>query len=460
MNLVMKNTPLALLITLGTLFVTSCGKSPNIEKRVTYAMEIEQSLEQELLQPWYPLAVDTEYGGFLSTFTYDFELGDPQHKMIISQARHIWTNSKAAQRYHDVVYYKTSAKLGFQFLRDKMWDEEFGGFHELVTREGEVIDHGRVKKTASGNAYAIYALSAYYEASCDKEALELAKDTFRWLEDHAHDDEHLGYFQHLRSDGTPIPRTGEIPSTSDVGYKDQNSSIHMLEALTELYNVWENEIVRRRMEELLILIRDTITQEKGYTVLFFEPDWTPVSFREHSREDIDFHHYLDHVSFGNDLETASVMIKSSYALGMKGDSTTHQLAKKMIDHALKTGYDHEVGGFYDAGYYFKGEDSLTIVRETKNWWTQAEGLNTLLLMAQLYPRDEMDYFGKFEQQWAYIDTYLIDPQHGGWYEGGVDKQLEMTRELKGHIRKTTYHNYKAMTNSIDMLMGNSKVVDE
>lgn len=455
----MRILPLRSVSLISLLLISACGKSPGIEKRVSHAIEIEQSLEQELLQPWYPLAVDTEFGGFLSTFNYDFERGEQQQKMIVSQARHLWTNSKAAQRFPDVVYYKTSAEHGFKFLKEKMWDQEYGGFHTLVTREGEVIDHERVKKTAYGNASAINALAAYYSATGDEEALNLAKEAFLWLEGNSHDDEYLGYFQHLERDGTPIPRTDEIPSTSDVGYKDQNSSIHILEALTELYQVWKDELVRQRLEEMLLLIRDTIPNEKGYMILFFEPDWTPVSFRDYSREDIDLHHELDHISFGHDVKTAFLMIEASHVLGIEDETKTHQIAKKMVDHSLENGYDHEVGGFYDAGYYFKGEDSLTIVRETKRWWAQAEGLNTLLLMAQLYPKDERNYFDKFEQQWAYIDTYLIDPQHGGWYEGGLDKQLEMKKHLKGHIWKTTYHNYRAMANSVDMLRGDSEIVE-
>ncbi len=50
------------------------------------------------------------------------------------------------------------------------------------------------------------------------------------------------------------------------------------------------------------------------------------------------------------------------------------------------GWDNQAGGFYDEGYYFKGEDTITIIKDTKNWWAQSEGLNTLLLMADHFPR--------------------------------------------------------------------------
>ena len=74
---------------------------------------------------------------------------------------------------------------------------------------------------------------------------------------------------HLKRDGKPVYRDDSIPSTSDIGYKDQNSSIHILEALTELYHVWPEPLVRLRLQEMLSLIRDKMVSKKGYLILFF-----------------------------------------------------------------------------------------------------------------------------------------------------------------------------------------------
>src|SRR4028119_532642 len=98
----------------------------------------------------------------------------------------------------------------------------------------------------------MYALAAYYQASGDTNGLHLAKKTFQWLEEHSHDPVHKGYFQHLRRDGTPIARQRDTPSTSDLGYKDQNSSIHLLEAFTALYEVWKDPLVKERLNEMLL----------------------------------------------------------------------------------------------------------------------------------------------------------------------------------------------------------------
>ena len=254
----------------------------NIAERSQLAAEIDKSIRTELLDEWYPKSVDSLYGGFLTTFTYDFLPTGPQDKMIVTQARHVWSNAIASRLYPGVDHYKKCAAQGFSFLKNKMWDKTNGGFYTLVDRKGNVKDSSG--KTAYGNAFGIYASAAWYRASGDKNALQLAKDCFGWLEKHAHDPGLKGYYQNLLPDGTPLKRTAADLSTSTVGYKDQNSSIHLLEAFTELYSVWPDALVRQRLEEMLLLIRDVITTERGNLTLFLQPDWIPVSFRDSSEE--------------------------------------------------------------------------------------------------------------------------------------------------------------------------------
>lgn len=428
---------------------TNNAKSINLAERKQIAKEIEFSIRKELLDPWYPLAIDKEYGGFLSTFTFDFKPTGPQDKMIVTQARHLWSNSKAALLYPEVAHYKTGARHGFEFLRDVFWDKTNGGFYTLLSRDGKVKNDS--SKTAYGNGFGIYALAAYYKMSKDPEALQLAKNAFLWLEKNSHDPINKGYYQHLQVNGKPVQRKANTPSTSDLGYKDQNSTIHLLEAFTELYPVWPDKLLQERLQETFLLVRDTIVGSKGYLSFFFYPDWTPVSFRDSSEHIILRHRNLDHVSPGHDVETAYLLLKASHTLGIKNDIKTRKVAKLLVDHALKNGWDTTVGGFYDEGYYFKNKPAYTITRNTKNWWAQVEGMNTLLVMADLYPNDAMQYYQKFEQLWKYAQTYLIDHQHGDWYEEGLDKSPNRKTGNKGHIWKATYHQLRALSNCLQIL---------
>ncbi len=413
---------------------------------------LETSAKENLIDKWYPLVLDNEDGGYYSDITYDFKVGENQDKMIVTQARHLWATTKAAELYpEDSARYLSYATHGFQFLRDKMWDNEHGGFYNLVTKGGKAILKRGTEKTAYGNSFAIYGLAEYYRASGNEAALNLAKKTFKWLESHSHDTQYKGYYQSLELDGTPIQRTSELPSTSDIGYKDQNSSIHLLESFTTLYEIWPDELLANRIKELLYLIRDTIVTEKGYMNLFFTKDWKPVSFKNTSKENIVQHYYLDHVSFGHDVETAYLMLEASHVLGLKDEDITLQRGKKMVDHALRNGWDEKLGGFYDGGYYYLGEDNITIVNSDKNWWAQAEGLNSLLIMDRYFPDDTMNYRSHFEKLWNYTERYLMDPVFGGWYEWGIDERPESENQLKGHIWKASYHNFRALRNVISQL---------
>jgi mannose/cellobiose epimerase-like protein (N-acyl-D-glucosamine 2-epimerase family) len=274
---------------------------------------------------WYPLCVDTVFGGFSSDIDYRWELKGAQNKMIVTQARHVWSAANAAMFLPQRDMLRSVAAHGVEFLRKSMWDHEYGGFYDLVDRRGiPTHEDGNLVKRAYGNAFAIYGLSRAFHAFGDSSALRLAQNAFRWLEAHSYDPLHGGYFQFMSREGKPfIEGYGQTPP------KDQNSSIHLLECLTELYIVWKDPLVRERLNQMLRLIRDTLTTDKGYLTLFFRRDWTPVTSRDSSAGARERNYEIDHVSFGHDIETAYLMLEASEALGIKRDTVTLRAAKKI-----------------------------------------------------------------------------------------------------------------------------------
>lgn len=414
------------------------------EVREALAAEVRASLRRDVLAPWYPRAVDREAGGFLSAFDARWRATDDQRKMIVTQARHVWTTARAAAFFPRDTVFPAAAAHGYAFLRDVMWDTPHGGFLWLVSRDGRVIPEadGRILKQAYGQAFGIYALAAYHEVSGDTAALRLARAAFEWLDRHAHDPEHGGYFNYLERDGTPL-RQGYGGDAA----KDQNSSIHLLEAFTELYRVWPDPLLRARLEEMLRLIRDTLVVEPGTLTLFLTADWTPVLWRDSTeaarRADNYFH---DHISFGHDIETAYLLLEADGALGSDPDPVTRRIARRMTDHALRHGWDDAVGGLFDAAFPYPEPRGLTVVHHTKTWWAQAEALNTLLIMGDLFPDDPLRYHDRFLRQWAYIQGFLVDHENGGWYAGGLDRDPARRLDLKGHIWKAAYHDGRALMN--------------
>ena len=433
------------------LFLFSCSSREKIKSTDQKIFnELSEALNKGILDTWYPRTIDSVYGGFLSDFDFKWELKGSQNKMIVTQSRHVWTCSTVAEFYPDRKdYFLKMANHGFQFLKDKMWDPKLGGFFTLVDQQGNVMKSGkadRIIKEAYGNAFAIYGLAAYVRQTNDTAALSLAKKAFQWLDQHSYDPQYGGYFQFLETDGTPL-KEGLL----GVPPKDQNGSIHLLEAFTELYRVWPDSLVKERLLMMLGLIRDKITAPKGYLQLFLNQDLSPVSYRD-SAEDVRKNQWRhDHISFGHDIETAFLMLEASEIAGLENDTLTLRKAKKMVDHSIENGWDKTVGGFYEAGYYFKNQDTVTIIKDTKNWWAQAEGLNSLLLMAELFPNDPHNYKSLFLKEWEYIDTYLIDHEHGDWYSNGTDKEPGEKLAMKSHIWKGNYHTSRSLMNCMKRL---------
>ncbi len=416
------------------------------------ADEMKHALINGVLDVWYPKTVDSTHGGFLTNFDFKWEPFGTQNKMLVTQTRHIWTTAKMAEFLDDDKYGQI-AHHGYLFLKTKMWDSVYGGFYFLRDREGNKIPSSSNNKSSYSNSFAIFSLAAYFGASGDSSALNLAIDCFKWLEKNAHDPVNKGYFDLLREDGTrQILTENRLGLRYNIhpSWKDQNSSIHLLEAFTELYSVWSDSLLKVRLSEMLNLVRDKITTEKGYLALYLTEDWQPISFKDSTNEVREANSYIDHVSFGHDIETAFLMLEASHSLKIIHEIKTLEIAKKMVDHALDFGWDNSKGGFYYEGYYNKDNVTLNIIDSSKVWWVQAEGLNSLLLMSKLFP-DEKKYYNAFLKQWDYIKLYMIDHKYKEWYSKGIDINPEMITSPKAFDWKVNYHNVRGLMNCIKML---------
>src|SRR6185436_580612 len=131
-----------------------------------------------------------------------------------------------------------------------------------------------------GISFGLYGATAAYQATKDKRALTLAQETFKWIEQHAHDATNGGYFEWLTRDGKVVQaktdngRVEGVPVAGfPIGYKSMNTHIHLLESFTQLYEVWPDETLRARLKELLEITRDKICVEPGALNLYLTADW-------------------------------------------------------------------------------------------------------------------------------------------------------------------------------------------
>jgi len=437
-----------------SVFISCHSGSKNQETNLR--QHLEEILNDHTLNPWYPKVIDTNNGGYYSNFAFDWSKEDQQNKFIVTQARHVWTLSKAYEFYPDRIEYKDYAQHGYEFLKNFMWDNTYGGFYQLVDSTGQVPEGPyMLEKRAYGNSFAIYALAAYYKLSGKQEVIDLAIKAFQWFDQNAHDDEYGGYFQYLYQDGSCIPRSVledgyNAGDKAHVGLKDYNSSIHILEAFTELYQVWPDEKLRSRLLEMYQVVSETMYDARGFLKLHFYPNWTLVEDNELIELVGERSFYTNHVTFGHDVETAFLLLEAAEALGIREEEIMPK-AKQMVDHALLKGWDDVKGGFYEQGKYIDGK--MEIIDEGKNWWAQAEGMHSLLLMHTHFP--DQAYFDKFQLIVNYIDVNLLDQQHMGWYSGGIDHNPKLKKAQKAQIWKGTYHTSRSLMRCISLLDENA-----
>ena len=81
---------------------------------------------------------------------------------------------------------RDAADHAFRFLMDHCVDRANGGVYWSVTCDGKPLD---TTKHTYNQAFAIYALSAYYRLSGNAQALALAKELFRLIETRCTDSE-------------------------------------------------------------------------------------------------------------------------------------------------------------------------------------------------------------------------------------------------------------------------------
>lgn len=426
----------AALVLCGAANLAAAAPAPATKPdKATYlrlAGEVEANLQKEILARWYPAALDAQHGGFHENYAIDWSPRPGDDRSIVYQSRLTWTAAQAAMRFPDKAeFYLKMTRHGAACLADKMWDKEHGGFYWSVDASGKPNLEGARQKQIYGVAFGLYALSTSYKVTHDEASLELAKKCFQWMEAHAHDTQNLGYYECISLDGVPLLNPTGAGAPSAVGarldQKSMNSHIHILEALTALYQVWPDPAVKARVQEVFDLVRDKIYAEPGHLIQFLTLDWRPIPGPD---------------SFGHDVETGFLLVEAAEALGRPDDERAWTAARRLMDHALQYGWDAEYGGLYDAGAIDAKGVVTGDLKTEKIWWVQAEQLNALLLLHERFGKETDKYWDAFLKEWEFITTRQLDHVKGGWFPY-VHADGEPASKVKSDRWTECYHQARA-----------------
>jgi mannobiose 2-epimerase len=363
--------------------------------------QLKQLLMENILPFWYPGVVDEQNGGYRLQRDSQgvWRAGEP--KGVVAQAQTLWFFSRLCRAgYGDEVHLE-AARHGFAFLRERLWDEVFGGFFWQVNAVGKVAV--KPHKHLFGQAAALYALSEYIHLTGDEQALVLARALFQVLEKRAYDGEHGGYREWFRRDWEVFPDQVKSYMGMPPASKSMRTHLYLLEALTAYYEVSRASDVRQRLVELIVIQSSKAVRDEMWACTkVYDRDWTPLSGAGYDR-----------VAYGRNLENIWALIDACQVADIDCAPLAHRYLE-LFNYAAHYGYDKSEGGFFVSGPLGQEADE-----RDKVWWVQAEALATTLHLYR-FTGDSI-LLTVFEKVLSWVVHFQVDWQDGDWHwRAGMD----------------------------------------
>jgi len=391
--------------------------------------QLERILLENILPFWYPKLLDPIVGGYHINHDLHGQWLGPANKILVPQARTVWFFSSLSRSRYGTKDHLEFARHGYEFLRNHMWDKEYGGFYWELDSTGRVPVNS--DKHLYGQAFGISALSEYAKASGDASAFSLAQELFQLLETYAYDHQHGGYEEFFQHNWTPVSANRKGFRSVPPGIKTMNVHLHLMEAMTPLYILTRERLVQQRLVEL-ILVQSNAVVRKPLSACTdqYHPNWTPLRGPQ-----------FDRVSYGHDLENVWLLGEACKAAEVSS-APLLDLFQVLFRYALQYGFDELHGGFYDSGPFHARADRLE-----KIWWVQAESLVCALYLYSL--TGEEVYWSCFSRTLAWISQRQVDWEHGEWYTRILTTGEPV--DAKTGPWKAPYHNGRAMLRCLELL---------
>lgn len=396
------------------------------------ARRAESELRTDILPFWLKHARDRERGGFYGQIEVDLKVRESAPRGSLLTSRILWTFSAAQRRYQEPAYL-AMARWAFEDLQKRFWDEENGGVFWTVKANGKPLE---ARKQIYAQAFALYAYSEYYRATGDKAALARAVALFNLIESNAYDAQQGGYFEAFDRDWSDLPAdTRSLIGTAEP--KSQNTMLHIMEAYTNLYRIWPDPQLRRRLFELVDRMMTRVLDAKTkHLNLLMAADWSP---RSHE------------VSYGHDIEFSWLLTEAAEVLGDEALlARARPLSVEIAQVTRAEGLDAD-GGLYNEG----GPSGISDAG--KDWWPQAESAVGFFNAYQI--SGDAVYLRTAQRSWDFIEKRIVDRENGEWYWGRDAKGRVVTRQPKVGIWKCPYHNGRSCLELIERvakLLGDEK----
>lgn len=390
----------------------------------------KNELTTNILPFWMRFGLNKEGNGFHGAADLK---GTPvliANKSCVLNTRILWTFSEAARMY-DSKEYANVAEVALNVVLEHFYDKEHGGFFMELAPDNSVVND--IKHTYV-QAFAIYALSKYYEFQPSKKVLSVIQSSFHLLNQKAKDHSQLGYIESFTRDWNPIEENRMADNNEP---RSMNTHLHLLEAWASLYKIWKDDEVKLQLTEFIEIFLNKIIRNSGHLGIFFDEDFNEL---ESSKEIC---------SYGHDIESSWLLWEAVEILGDESLKKQMQpIILKMVDAVERVGLDK------DGGLFLESVRNGSHIRTNKHWWLQAETLVGFMNAYEL--TGDKKYFDKVKLSWSFIHKYVIDHEHGEWYTKvnrlGVPFLTEPEDDPSPYYRndwkidpwKCPYHNGRSM----------------
>lgn len=376
-------------------------------------MSLKNEIRDELVQhiiPFWQNQQDDKEGGYYGYLSFDLEQDKAAVKGCILNSRILWFFSNAYLLLQNEELLN-NAKHAYNFFLNHYLDTLHGGVYWSVEADGKPYD--TIKHTYN-QAFMIYALSSYYDASKDKQALAHAFDLFYIIEDKCKDD--IGYLEAFTKEF--VPHSNEKLSENGVlATRTMNTLLHILEAYSELFRVSNNEEVKDKIKYILLSFKSQIYNRKESRLdVFF---------------DLKYKSLINLKSYGHDIEAAWLIDRAAELIGdRKVIDVMHMVTNNLEESVYKMGYRN--GSLLN-----ECEDGVD--NTLRIWWVQAEGMVGFMNAWQKH--HDKKYYDVVKNIWTYIKTYIIDHRKGSEWFWEVDEVgIASSRKPIIELWKCPYHN--------------------
>ena len=372
--------------------------------------EIRNHLTDYIIPFWKKLR-DDENGGYYGYMDHDLKVDKKAVKGCILNSRITWFFANAYMTLKDESLLE-EAKHGYEFMQKYCVDKEKGGVYWSVAYDGTPED---TTKHTYNQAFSIYALSSYYDASGDEEALKTAMDLFHIIEGRCMDE--IGYKEAFDREFKEI-ENDKLSENGVIAEKTMNTLLHVFEAYTELYRVSKDADVKKRLEWILDTIADKI--------------YNPKLHRQEVFFDREMNSILDLHSYGHDIETAWLIRRGTDILGEKSyEDKMLPIVLDLTSQVYKVAFD---------GNSLANECEKGVVDQNRIWWVQAETVIGFLNGYALAP-EHTEYLEAAKAEWNFIKEHVVDKRPGSEWFWDVNRKGESVDD-KPIVEpwKCPYHN--------------------